>query len=127
MSSYKEALARWLYPVPNPTKILLWKGFFGPSPDDLVPFLDSAKTYSGEDSYEYAHELMEFGEACLAESSRIRALESYEQALSIYRLKGIISGFPSRHSLQLDRERHLVLPDAADHPDHFWKYLNHSC
>ncbi|MDT5271673.1 MAG: hypothetical protein QOH49_3859 [Acidobacteriota bacterium] len=52
------------------------------------------------------------------------------EAGTVIRLKGIISGVPSRHSLQLDKERHLVLPDAADaadRPEHFWKYLNHSC
>lgn len=49
---------------------------------------------------------------------------------TIIRLKGSVSRVPSRHSLQLDRERHLIVPDQAheaDRPDYFWKYLNHSC
>ncbi|HLM58771.1 MAG TPA: SET domain-containing protein-lysine N-methyltransferase [Pyrinomonadaceae bacterium] len=52
------------------------------------------------------------------------------EAGTIIRLKGSVSGVPSRHSLQLDKERHLILSDAtdeADDPDSFWKYLNHSC
>ena len=52
------------------------------------------------------------------------------EAGAVIRLQGIVSGVPSRHSLQLDKERHLVLPDAADaadRPEYFWKYLNHSC
>jgi hypothetical protein len=52
------------------------------------------------------------------------------EAGAVIRLKGIVCAVPSRHSLQLDRERHLVVADgtdAADHPEHFWKYLNHSC
>jgi hypothetical protein len=52
------------------------------------------------------------------------------EAGAVIRLKGGISGVPSRHSLQLDKERHLVLPDvadAADRPGHLWKYFNHSC
>jgi hypothetical protein len=49
------------------------------------------------------------------------------EAGTVIRLQGVVSGVPSRHSLQLDKGRHLVLPDAADRPEYFWKYLNHSC
>ena len=52
------------------------------------------------------------------------------EAGTVIRLKGSVSGVASRHSLQLDKARHLIPPDAtdeADHPDYFWKYLNHSC
>lgn len=47
-----------------------------------------------------------------------------------FKLGGVVSGRPDRHSLQLGEGRHLHVPadrDGIEHPEFFWKYLNHSC
>ena len=49
---------------------------------------------------------------------------------SAFKLGGVASGRPDRHSLQLGEGRHLHVPadeKGTENPDFFWMYLNHSC
>lgn len=49
---------------------------------------------------------------------------------SVIKLKGVVSPHPTRYSIQLGEDKHLSLPpdqEITQHPDFFWKYLNHSC
>jgi hypothetical protein len=85
---------------------------------------------AGPDSFEAGHaETFPMEVRDVGGYKGVFAKETLEEG-TVISLAGVVSAAPSRHSLQLDRERHLVLPDAADgadRPDHFWKYLNHSC
>lgn len=49
---------------------------------------------------------------------------------SVFKLGGVVSGRPDRHSLQVGEDRHLHVPadkNGIGNPDFFWRYLNHSC
>jgi hypothetical protein len=49
---------------------------------------------------------------------------------SVIKLEGVVSGYPTKYSIQLDQDKHLNLPtdkNIIDDPDFFWTYLNHSC
>lgn len=49
---------------------------------------------------------------------------------SVFKLAGVVSSHPDRHSLQLGEDRHLHIPtdkSGVESPDYFWRYLNHSC
>lgn len=49
---------------------------------------------------------------------------------SFVKLEGVVSGHPTKYSIQLDENTHLNMPTdegMIDSPDFFWRYLNHSC
>ncbi len=48
----------------------------------------------------------------------------------IFRMSGIITGKPSKFSIQTGKGKHITLPESEnckEDPGCFWKFLNHSC
>lgn len=79
-------------PTPNPPKLVLREGIFGPRPEDLAASLEAAKEQHGADSLEYAQELMEMGDAYLVQTQQAEALDCYACALAIYQAAGEAQG-----------------------------------
>ena len=84
--------ARPFLPAPNPPKLILREDVFGPRPEDLAPFLEAAKVRFGEDSLEYAQELLEMGDADMVQCRRTEGLDCYARALAIYQAAGEAQG-----------------------------------
>lgn len=88
MMTAEEALAELLLPTPSLGKVMLHRDVFGPRPADLLPFVENAKSRFGEDSFEYAQELLGMGDAQMVQCDNAGALASYESALAIYQKAG---------------------------------------
>lgn len=61
--------------------------------------------------------------------ARVVAARAIRARARILVLHGDLVATPSRHSVQIDLDRHLALDPtlAADAPHGVWRYLNHSC
>lgn len=62
---------------------------------------------------------------------RVVATRPFRAGEPILRLEGDLVDRPDRHSLQVEDDRHLVVPPATGvpwNPEHYpWRFLNHSC
>ena len=68
---------------------------------------------------------------CEAGEYRLHATAAVGAGEVVFEIDGVISREPSRHSLQVGVDEHLVIdagdPVEARFDGHCWRYLNHSC
>jgi hypothetical protein len=58
---------------------------------------------------------------------RVVATRPFRAGEAILRLEGDVTDRPSRYSLQVEDDRHLVVPTAGAPERYPWRFLNHSC
>ena len=62
---------------------------------------------------------------------RLVALQSIAPGVVLFRIEGFETRTPTRHSLQVGRDRHLDQRGARDATDRvrrfYWRYMNHAC
>jgi hypothetical protein len=55
------------------------------------------------------------------------ARQPFQAGSIIFVLRGIISTYPTKYTIELGWHRHLTIPRRRGDDDYSWKFLNHSC